>query len=161
MAQELGSATREAESGASFDIGFDGALDVGFADEDPLEPDLPPTPTQLGLEKAPDRPRALLSSSPSARHEKRMKRRATDALQGSPLKISKFQAADIQEDVDDALSDLEEASAAVLEKRKSHKGSRDELQRLKNDVAQLTKWTEKIDSNMALTTDPKELGSFL
>ncbi|KAJ5403920.1 hypothetical protein N7509_003791 [Penicillium cosmopolitanum] len=51
LAQELGgSATREEDDAPILESGFDGAFD-----EDPLEPELPPTPTQLGLEKAPDR----------------------------------------------------------------------------------------------------------
>ncbi|KAJ6140493.1 hypothetical protein N7470_010289 [Penicillium chermesinum] len=161
LAQELGSATRNASVGMSLGAGLDGSMDVDFEDEDPLEPDLPPTPTQLGLEKAPGRPRGILSSSPSARHEKRMKRRATEALQGSPLKALKFGSTDVPEDADDVLSESEELSAAILEKQQSRKSLRAELQQLRNEVAELTKWTGRVESNEDLATDSKELDDFL
>ncbi|EGC45561.1 conserved hypothetical protein [Histoplasma capsulatum var. duboisii H88] len=52
------------------------------------EPELPPTPTELGIERLPNRPRGLLSSSsPSYRREKKRKRRTRDAVKKpSPLK---------------------------------------------------------------------------
>ena len=49
---------------------------------EPEEPDLPPTPTQLGLEPAPERPKGLLFSSPS----RRAKRRKGSGVKSSPLK---------------------------------------------------------------------------
>lgn len=48
------------------------------------EPELPPTPVQLGKESTPDTPRGLLSSSPSGRASKR--KAATKVKRGSPLK---------------------------------------------------------------------------
>lgn len=157
MALELGSATKEVEMEANMDTG----LDDHVMYEDSLEPDLPPTPTQLGLEKAPDRPRGLLSSSPSTRHEQRMKRRATDMLQGSPLKSLKFQPPGTEEVSDDSDLAREDISAAVLEKRKSRKLLAAELQRLKQDVAELTNWTAKVESRANLGGDTKELNKFL
>lgn len=146
LAQELGSATRETATEHPIDIDLG-----GFMDDNDLEPELPPTPTQLGLEKAPDRPRALLSSSPSSRYEKRMKRKATDTLQGSPLKGLKFQPRNREEaSVSDTSSVDGEMSAAALDKRKLRKSLTAELQRLKDDVADLTEWTEKIESDMNL-----------
>ncbi|EEH35272.2 hypothetical protein PAAG_06319 [Paracoccidioides lutzii Pb01] len=52
------------------------------------EPELPPTPTELGLERLPNRPRGLLSSSsPSYRQEKKRERRLRDgAKKPSPLR---------------------------------------------------------------------------
>ncbi|KAJ5892931.1 hypothetical protein N7504_009622 [Penicillium tannophilum] len=146
LAQELGSATREtaADDPIDTDLG-------GFMDDNDLEPELPPTPTQLGLEKAPDRPRAVLSSSPSSRYEKRMKRKATDTLQGSPLKGLRFQPRDREEtSVSDNSSVDGDLSAAALEKRKLRKSLTAELQRLKDDVAELTEWTEKLESDTNL-----------
>lgn len=159
LAQELGSATKEALAGPSPDFGLDGALDAGDMEEDPLEPDLPPTPTQLGLEKAPDRSKGLLSSSPSARQEKRAKRKAADLLQGSPLKATKFQTPDIQQD--ETYSDDEEPSVALLEKRKSRRSLRAELQQLENEVAELQKWTKQIESDRSLSADSEVLKDLL
>lgn len=156
LAQELGSATRVEDDPTNIETGLDGAFD-----EDPLEPELPPTPTQLGLEKAPERPRGLLSSSPSMRLEKRMKRRATEALHGSPLKSARFHDPAPEEDLPDA-GDLEDGiSIAVLEKRKSRKRLAADLLRLKNDVADLTKWTDDLESGVNIAQDSRELDRFL
>ncbi|CAI7571028.1 unnamed protein product [Penicillium pancosmium] len=148
LALELGgSATREEDDAPILESGFDGAFD-----EDPLEPELPPTPTQLGLEKAPDRPRGLLSSSPSMRHEKRMKRRATDVIHGSPLKSARFRdpSPEESESLDTAIHIEEGMNLAA------------ELQRLKKDVVDLTKWTSEIESGTDnLDQDGRELNKFL
>lgn len=156
LALELGSATKEAETEVNMDTG----LDDPFMGDNPLEPDLPPTPTQLGLEKAPDRPRGLLSSSPSTRHEQRMERRATDMLQGSPLKSLKFQSANIEETSDADLAQ-DGISATVLEKQKSRRRLAAELRQLKEDVTELTDWTAKVESHAILDGDTKELNKFL
>ncbi|KAJ5096221.1 hypothetical protein NUU61_005577 [Penicillium alfredii] len=153
LALELGSATKD----AAMDLGLDGA----FMDDDPLEPELPPTPTQLGLEKAPDRPKGLLSSSPSLRHEKRIKRRTVDAFQGSPLKSSRVQSPSPEDSDDAELDSRQELSAAVLEKRKLRKSLAAELQQLKNDVAELETWSGRIDSEKDLTAHAKGLDRFL
>lgn len=155
LAQELGSATREAE----MEVNLDSGPGDPFMDEDPLEPDLPPTPTQLGLEKAPDRPRGLLSSSPSTRHEQRINRRATDVLQGSPLKSSKFEFPSVEATDDKDVA--QEISPTVFEKRRSRKRLTAELQRLKQDVAELGDWTAKVESHASLDADSKELNKFL
>lgn len=159
LALELGTATQETDMELNMDTN-----DLGgeiMDDDDSLEPDLPPTPTQLGLEKAPDRPRGLLSSSPSARHEKRRKRQATDVLQGSPLKTLKYQSPAEEDTYIDRDSTRDNVSAAVLEKQKSRRNLEAELRRLKNDVADLSKWAEKVDSGMDLSSDTKELNKFL
>lgn len=155
LARELGSATKESE------FEEDMALDNPFVDEDPLEPDLPPTPTQLGLEKAPDRPMRPLSSSPTTRHEKRMKRRTVENFQSSPLKSLKFQDPNTEESSDNEDLALDEVSPAVLEKQKLRKSLAAELRRLKDDVKELTKWTGKVESDANLTSDKKELNKFL
>ncbi|KAJ5632261.1 hypothetical protein N7490_008600 [Penicillium lividum] len=157
LALELGSATRET---AMHDPG-DADMGGGFMDDDDLEPELPPTPTQLGLEKAPDRGRGLLSSSPSARHEKRMKRKVTDSVPGSPLKALRFQTRDPEYAPGSDTSSVEdELSPAALEKRKLRKSLKAELRRLKDDVADLTEWTGKMESDLNLA-DSKGLDHFL
>ncbi len=63
------------------------------------EPDLPPTPTQLGLSPKPDRPRGLAaSSSPSSRGSQRNRLRDVQVGTSSPLKSKeKVLAARIEE----------------------------------------------------------------
>lgn len=48
----------------------------------PEEPELPPTPTELGLEPPPERPKGLLFSSPS----RRARKRKGTSVKSSPLK---------------------------------------------------------------------------
>ncbi|KGO68370.1 hypothetical protein PITC_065360 [Penicillium italicum] len=151
LALELGSATRE--------VDMDMGPEPSFMDEDVLEPDLPPTPTQLGLEKAPDRPRGMLSSSPSRRQEKRAKRRTANALHESPLKAVNFQSPP-PEDLETA-SDMGGVSAAVREKRNSREKSAADLRRLRNEVEELETWAKKIESNPDLKGDTRGLDKFL
>lgn len=152
MASELGNVTRELQ----MDTGFDGAL----MDEDPLEPDLPPTPTELGLEKAPDRPRGLLSSSPSMRHERQIKR-IVDPIKGSPLRSLKFQVPEEQEaDTAEPVFD-EELPVAVAEKRKLRGSLTAELLQLENEVAEMERWASKIETGKGLEADPEGLNKFL
>ncbi|KAJ5935639.1 hypothetical protein N7466_005186 [Penicillium verhagenii] len=160
LATELGSATRETATESHIYTGLDGATDDNYDND--LEPELPPTPTQLGLEKAPDRSIGLLSSSPSGRYEKRMKRKATDTFQKSPLKTLKFQSHDPEEISDsDTGSVGEDLSAAALEKRKLRKSLKAELRYLKDDVAELMEWTGKMESDINLKGGSKELDHFL
>ncbi|KAJ5300599.1 Ubiquitin-conjugating enzyme [Penicillium atrosanguineum] len=157
LARELGSATNEPEDEGDADIGIDNPFD----DEDPLEPELPPTPTQLGLEKAPDRPMGPLSSSPTARHEKMVKRRTVEHFHPSPLKSLKFQNPSTEESTDDESVVQDELTPAILEKQKLRKSLSAELRSLKDDVEELTKWTEKVESDANLTGNTKALGKFL
>ncbi|KAJ5747971.1 uncharacterized protein N7511_009667 [Penicillium nucicola] len=142
LAMELGEATQEADA----DLGDEGPI-MG---EDMLEPDLPPTPTQLGLEKAPDRPRGRMSSSPSLRQEKRMRRRDTQPLGESPLKAVKYRSITPTETETSFNSEL---SMAAQEKVKSRKRSAAELQRLKDEVEELERWAKKIESDDGLKGD--------
>jgi hypothetical protein len=139
---ELGDATQEADT----DMGSDGAM-MG---EDILEPDLPPTPTQLGLEKAPDRPRGMMSSSPSLRQEKRVRRRNTEPLNESPLKAVKFRSITPTET---ETSFNPELSVAAQKRYKSRKRSAAELQRLKDEIEELERWANKIESEDNLKGD--------
>ncbi|KAJ5681567.1 uncharacterized protein N7477_001507 [Penicillium maclennaniae] len=157
LARELGSATneREVEEETGIDIGN------AFDDEDPLEPELPPTPTQLGLEKAPDRPMGPLSSSPTTRHEKRKKRRTVEHFHSSPLKSLKFQNPSTEESTDDDSIAPDELTPAILEKQKLRKSLAAQLRSLKDDVKELIKWTGKVESDANLMGNTKELGKFL
>jgi hypothetical protein len=128
-------------------------------DEDILEPDLPPTPTQLGLEKAPDRHRGMLSSSPSRRQEKRAERRTASALHESPLKAVNFQSP--PPEGLETIADLGGVSAAVREKRNSREKSAADLRQLRNEVAELETWAKKIESNPDLKGDTRGLDRFL
>ncbi|KAJ5571921.1 hypothetical protein N7535_005581 [Penicillium sp. DV-2018c] len=149
LAQELGSATGEPD--------MDMGADPGFMDEeDPLEPELPPTPTQLGLVKAPDR--RLLSSSPSKRPEKRSKQRTANPLLESPLKAVNFRSPSPQEM--ETASDLG-VSAAVREKRKLRDKSTADLRRLEQEVAELETWAKTIESSPTLRNDTRGLDKFL
>ena len=87
-----------------------------------------------------------------------MKRPASEVLQGSPLKLFKFQAP--EEGSDDAES-ADGLTPAVWGKRKSRKSLRAELQSLKDDISELTKWTGKIESGVNLDSSSKELDKFL
>lgn len=150
LAIELGSATRDED----VDLGPDQQTD-----EDTLEPDLPPTPTQLGLEKAPDRG---FSSSPSMRLEKRSKRRIGDSLNQSPLKAVNFQSLP-SEDVERAESDSYPGafSAAVHERQITRKKLAADLRRIKQEVEELEGWAKKVETNPDLKGDTKSLNKFL
>ncbi|QQK39906.1 Structural maintenance of chromosomes protein 1A [Penicillium digitatum] len=128
-------------------------------DEDILEPDLPPTPTQLGLEKAPDRPRGMLSSSPSRRQEKRAKRRIANSLHESPLKAVNFQSSPLEDS--EMAANLGGVSAAVREKRNSREKSAADLRQLRIEVEELETWAKKIESNPDLEGDIRGLDKFL
>ncbi|KIW11800.1 hypothetical protein PV08_09072 [Exophiala spinifera] len=122
------------------------------------EPELPPTPVQLGLDPAPDKPRGLASSSPrSSRSGSGRFRRRTQSQQpstSSPLK-PKARAhapkgmeplASSREEGDEAPeSELEPSEDEVTEdlppelqeKKSSLRSLQEELSRLKKDVEKL------------------------
>ncbi|OJJ33150.1 hypothetical protein ASPWEDRAFT_53189 [Aspergillus wentii DTO 134E9] len=143
LASELDSAT-----GA---MGAHGDLDHPSLHEVLEEPELPPTPTQLGLENPPGRPRGLLSSSPTSRHGKRSRRRTTDTLQPSPLKFK-----DAGFDLDD-LSEFGLAAnenlmpETALKKQKLKRELSTEIRRLKDDIETLEGWSERISQPDGVT----------
>lgn len=146
---ELSRATRDMDAGP----------DAGFMDEDILEPDLPPTPTQLGLEKAPGRSRAMLSSSPSMRQEKRAKRRTVNTVHESPLKAVNFQSPSPKDS--ETASDLDAFSAAVREKCNAREKCAADLRRLKKETEELETWAKRIEAKPDLTSDTNGLDKFL
>ncbi|KAK2782509.1 hypothetical protein FQN53_009748 [Emmonsiellopsis sp. PD_33] len=105
------------------------------------EPELPPTPTELGRERARNRQKGLLSSSPSWRQEKKRKRRLRDGLKPSPLKPKEGEdAGDEQNNVFEPTRDsrLDEGiPREIQEKQKLRDALAAQLALLKEDITQL------------------------
>ena len=130
--------------------GGDGAGDLpGDLDQGPSlhdefeEPDLPPTPTQLGLEKPPDRPMGLGSSSPSARA--RFGKRQGDIPSPSKLRSVEYGA-----DEEGRSENTDTTGRALLpepvsKKRKLKKQLTAEVEQLKKDIAELERWSGNLD----------------
>ncbi|OJJ46360.1 hypothetical protein ASPZODRAFT_16131 [Penicilliopsis zonata CBS 506.65] len=131
--QGLASVTNESEQG--LDTGIS-SLPEGFG-----EPDLPPTPTQLGLEEPPGRPQGLLSSSPSKRPERRVRGLTAEDRGLGFLKPKSTIAGDNQRLK--AEDERTFVSETILEKQKLRKQLSDDLQRLKDDITELEKWTRR------------------
>ncbi|KAL2803220.1 hypothetical protein BJX63DRAFT_78523 [Aspergillus granulosus] len=141
LASELGSATGAPDmgeddlEGPSLHDGFD-------------EPDLPPTPTQLGLERPPGRPAGLLSSSPSK--EQWGKRRATGAFEQSPSKLRIVDygpaSGDIPEHVTATINDAL-FPESVHKKRKLRRELSNDLETLKREVAKLEGLCEQLEQH--------------
>ncbi|KAL3460546.1 hypothetical protein BJX64DRAFT_182904 [Aspergillus heterothallicus] len=138
LASELGSATGVADVG---DDDLEGlSLHDGFE-----EPDLPPTPTQLGLERPPGRPRGLLSSSPSK--ERLGKRRAMGDLEQSP---SKLRIVDYGAEHADSTEHFTAENdvllpQSVFDKRKLKRELSKGLDSLKRDVSKLEALCEQLE----------------
>lgn len=104
------------------------------------DPDLPPTPTELGLQPQPVRPRGLLSSSPSSRKEKRNRKQGI-GFTSSPLKSGITKPIGDQRSRTPAGPLVESGQAfervpeAVKTARKLRDQLRDQLSRLKKDIA--------------------------
>jgi hypothetical protein len=121
LASELDSATRELEHS-----GLLGPLPLP---DDYEEPELPPTPTQLGLEKRPERAGRDVLSSPSAGRGRRK----------APLGPSGLgEAIDLA--VPDRASEDRKVPEAVRKKETMKSELEAQLDKLKADVAQLEKW---------------------
>ncbi|BCR87073.1 uncharacterized protein ACHE_31060S [Aspergillus chevalieri] len=124
------------------------------------EPELPPTPTQLGLEKPPGRPKGLLSSSPSARYERRTRQRIDDTPKPSVLKLENFDATG--NPTNKALNAYRALlSDAELKRQQTKKELSAELKRLKDDVAELEAWTEKLNNPNMKTEFRKDLNKLI
>ncbi|PWY64750.1 hypothetical protein BO70DRAFT_346835 [Aspergillus heteromorphus CBS 117.55] len=136
LASELDSATAEVDlSGDLNEPSFQQILD---------EPDLPPTPTQLGLERPPGRPKGLLSSSPSSQ-QGTWGRRNTEGPDQTPSKLRSVDHGGSEESAQSGLA-LDRASfpAPTLKKRKLRGALLSELQQLKKDVAELETWSKNL-----------------
>jgi hypothetical protein len=109
------------------------------------EPELPPTPVELGWEAQAPPPSGILSSSPSSRSTRRKKRKASEGVKSSPLK-PRDQRPDSQAqmDVDGVpLRSLRpkqpEFSEEVLKKQRLRDELAAQLERLKGEVEMLEK----------------------
>lgn len=113
------------------------------------EPELPPTPTQLGLEDPPDRQGGLMSSSPSTRQGRRARRRTTDFFQPSPLAFDPGGTlGEVEEPSNKGPPLVEEpVSEEVVKKRRLRTELSAELQQLKDDINELEKWTGEPDQS--------------
>ncbi|KKK17798.1 hypothetical protein ARAM_002093 [Aspergillus rambellii] len=140
LASELGSATGAADMDGDFD-------EPSLHDDGFEEPDLPPTPTQLGLERPPGRPKGLLSSSPGMQQGKWGERRAPGGREQSPSKLRTVDYGAEPEDLARRSPILGEAlvSEPVQKKRKLKQELSSELETLKQDVAKLEGLSKKLD----------------
>jgi hypothetical protein len=121
LASELDSATRELENS--------GLLVPSAFPDDLLEPELPPTPTQLGRQKIPEALQSRLSGSNIGR------RSGNDLLEPSTLKPAETTLSGLNE---------EELDEPDVRKRKSvRRELLAQLNQLKDDVAELEKWAKR------------------
>ncbi|KAI9373964.1 hypothetical protein BJX61DRAFT_532730 [Aspergillus egyptiacus] len=139
LASELGRATGDP------DLGRDIIEGPSLHDGDD-EPDLPPTPTQLGLEPPPGRPRSLLSSSPSRQHQKR---RAAGDLEQSPSKLRTVEYGAETEELQERGTSMNDVllPESVLKKRKLRRELSADLEALKQDIAKLEVLCDKLDQD--------------
>ncbi|OJD15795.1 hypothetical protein AJ78_03975 [Emergomyces pasteurianus Ep9510] len=115
------------------------------------EPELPPTPTELGLETLPNRRRGgLSSSSPSYRVEKKRKRRMRDGVQNpSPLKPKDTDLA--RDNAGDRIASPrillpeEEVPDEFEAKTKLRDALAAQLSRLKEDIAKIEYETQRYE----------------
>ncbi|OJJ76785.1 hypothetical protein ASPBRDRAFT_35946 [Aspergillus brasiliensis CBS 101740] len=120
------------------------------------EPDLPPTPTQLGLERAPGRPKGLLSSSPSSQPGKWGGRRNTDGREQSPSKLRKVDYGEAGESAESGLLlDRTSLPEEILTKRKLKNKLASELQQLKKEISELETWSKDLAQDDA--SDERDL----
>ncbi|GKZ39791.1 hypothetical protein AbraIFM66950_001221 [Aspergillus brasiliensis] len=120
------------------------------------EPDLPPTPTQLGLERAPGRPKGLLSSSPSSQPGKWGRRRNTDGREQSPSKLRKVDYGEAGESAESGLLlDQTSLPEEILTKRKLKNKLASELQQLKKEISKLETWSKDLAQDDA--SDERDL----
>ena len=158
LASELDSAT------GGFDANNMDANPLPLEEEEgPQEPDLPLTPTQLGLEKPPGRPKGLSSSSPTAQYEKRARKRMNDTPKPSPLRLknSNLDAEPDNLSGTGLVMDQGLTSESALRKQRAKKELSVELQQLKDDVAELENWTEKLDNPDQRPGSSEDLGKLM
>ncbi|KAK2760311.1 hypothetical protein FQN54_002379 [Arachnomyces sp. PD_36] len=137
---------------STYDQGPDTAPDPAYLPAEELgEPDLPPTPTELGLQPRPVRPQGLLSSSPSTRKEKRNRKQGFGST-SSPLKPRVTKSIGdkrIRQPPTELTFENDQGFERVPESVKTARRLRDELsaqlRRLKKDIAILEKETQRIE----------------
>ncbi|RAL13643.1 uncharacterized protein BO97DRAFT_388216 [Aspergillus homomorphus CBS 101889] len=109
------------------------------------EPDLPPTPTQLGLERPLGRTKGLPSSSPSSQQAKWGRRRATDNPEQTSSRLRSVDYGESEEPTGlEPAIDWMSFPEHILEKRKLKNELTDELEKLKKDIAELEDWSRNL-----------------
>lgn len=130
LASELDSATRELE--------HSGLLAPSSFNDDLPEPELPPTPTQLGREKRLRASQELLSSPSVGRRLRK------DLLGPSKLGLGvEALTEDIREEGEDEDEEIDDPT--LQERKKLKKNLLTQLDELKADVALLEHWTNRAE----------------
>lgn len=124
-------------------------LDIPQADNDEGEPELPPTPTQLGLQTLSLRSRVLVSSSPSLRLEQRKRRASQQQYVSSPLKPQDGQPLQVEVEADDVTASAalpeEKVPKELREKTKLRDELAAQLGRLKEETANLEDFSQRLE----------------
>lgn len=136
LASELGSATGD----------FSGDIEGPSLHDGFEEPDLPPTPTQLGLEPPPGRPKGIFNSSPSVQHGKWAKRRATGDMENSPSKLKTVDYGVEPEDLTEHVATMNDSlfPESVVKKRKVRRELSTDLESFNQDIVKLEGLCEKL-----------------
>lgn len=137
LTSELGSVTG--------DLDVTGDLSQPSLQEILEEPDLPPTPTQLGLEPPPGRSKGLLSSSPSSQQAKWGRRRTTDNPEQTPSRLRSVNYGEADDMTESGPTmDWESFPEHILKKRKLRNELSDEMEQLKKEIAELEDWSKEL-----------------
>ncbi|PYI24261.1 hypothetical protein BO99DRAFT_349691 [Aspergillus violaceofuscus CBS 115571] len=137
LTSELGSVTG--------DLDVTGDLNQPSLQEILEEPDLPPTPTQLGLEPPPGRSKGLLSSSPSSQQAKWGRRRTTDNPEQTPSRLRSVDYGEADDTTEsEPTMDWVSFPEHILKKRKLRNELSDELEQLKREFAELEDWSKEL-----------------
>ncbi|KAE8146080.1 hypothetical protein BDV25DRAFT_163222 [Aspergillus avenaceus] len=131
-------------SNATADLGPKRDFDQDSSHERLEEPDLPPTPTQLGLERPPERPKGLLSSSPPPRG-KLGKRQIADQSIQSLSKLRNVHHEEREESLHGSGSAKSRNLLAdsVLARHKLKKELAAQSQQLKDHINELETWSKR------------------
>ncbi|OJJ95850.1 hypothetical protein ASPACDRAFT_47201 [Aspergillus aculeatus ATCC 16872] len=137
LTSELGSVTG--------DLDVTGDLSQPSLQEILEEPDLPPTPTQLGLGPPPGRSKGLLSSSPSSQQAKWGIRRTTDNPEQTTSRLRSVNYGEADDMTEPGLTmDWESFPEHILKKRKLRNELSDEMEQLKKEIAELEDWSKEL-----------------
>ncbi|PYH47243.1 uncharacterized protein BP01DRAFT_390340 [Aspergillus saccharolyticus JOP 1030-1] len=109
------------------------------------EPELPPTPTQLGLERPPGRSKGLLSSSPNSQQAKAARRRNTENPEQTPSKLRSVDYGEAEDPTGLGTTiDWDSFPEHILKKRKLRDELSDELEQLKKEIGELDNWSKEL-----------------
>ncbi|PYH97471.1 hypothetical protein BO71DRAFT_373275 [Aspergillus ellipticus CBS 707.79] len=136
LASELDSATGH--------VGLNGDFNQPSFHQILDEPDLPPTPTQLGLERPPGRPKGILSSSPNSQ-QGHWGIRNTDGPDQTPSKLRSVDYGEAEGSAESGFV-LDRVSVPELapKKRKLRSVLLSEVQQLKRELVELEAWSKDL-----------------